>query len=182
MRSSPRFGKRCPALVQSFLADNPRWDSRSTWLDGLFLSRCDVHDGVLHVAGGVFLIISGATFIAPLAASLRADETGLTALAIRFGDATAGPIPYDGRFSWHKLAFPDDGYYRALSLMRQRIASSMLFDGERFCPTRLAIMESARSACATWKDDSGAPRRTTHYIQPIKILIIAPFEHGCVSS
>ncbi|WP_437976142.1 IS701 family transposase [Sorangium sp. So ce295] len=54
----------------------------------------------------------------------------------------------------------DPSYYRALSLMRQRIASSMLLDGEGFCPTRLAIKESARSACATREDDSGGPRRT----------------------
>jgi hypothetical protein len=73
-----------------------------------------------------------------------------------------------------------DRYYRALSLMRQRIASSMLLDGEGFCPTRLAITESARAACATREDDSGAPRRTTHYLLPLKILIAAPSAHGFV--
>lgn len=65
-------------------------------------------------------------------------------------------------------------YYRALSLMRQPTAPSTMLDGEGFRPTRLAIKENARSSYATREDDSRAPRRTTHYIRPLKILIAAP--------
>jgi hypothetical protein len=110
-RSDTQLSDICEALsrlTQEFLSDNPSWDSRSTWLDGLRPSRFDVRDGALQIAGGVFVIVSGATFIAPLAAILRADEVSLTTLSIHFGNATADLIPYDARFSWSKLSFPDE--------------------------------------------------------------------------
>lgn len=93
-------------LVEDFLVDDPRWDSRSTWLDGILPSRCDIHDGSLKLAGGVFLIVSGATFMMPVVAALRASESALTTLRIQLGDATADPIPYDAAFNVHELSFP----------------------------------------------------------------------------
>lgn len=110
-RTDARLADVCEALsrlTQAFLTDNASWDSRSTWLDGVLLSSSDIREGALQVAGGVFVIVSGATFIAPLTATLRADERSLTALSVRFGDATADPVPYDARFNWGKLAFPDE--------------------------------------------------------------------------
>jgi hypothetical protein len=110
-RTDAQVGEICEALsrlTQVFLAGTPGWDSRTTWLDGVRPSYCGVRDGAVEVAGGAFVIISGETFVVPLVATVRADEHSLIALNVQFRDATSNPVPYDARFNWDKLSFPDE--------------------------------------------------------------------------